>query len=104
MSPEDRQDCREGVAWPRGRKTNRSARPARPKKPACLENKWQFGPDVPTYDFFEHRNLDDPGDREEVLEDLIRPGTGEFLLWEAVVCQELGLPLTKQQARRSAIC
>jgi hypothetical protein len=32
-------------------------RPERPSKPACLEGKWHFDLDVPTYDFFEHQNL-----------------------------------------------
>ena len=53
------------------KKKRRPERPERPEKPACLEGKWQFGPDVPTYDFFEHRNLNDPGDLGEVLEDFI---------------------------------
>ena len=39
----------------------------RPAKPACLEGKWTFGPDVPTDDFFEHQNLEDHGDLGEVL-------------------------------------
>ena len=82
------------------KKKRRPERPERPEKPACLEGKWQFGPDVPTYDFFEHRNLNDPGDLGEVLEDFIFGlERGIFLLWEAVVCEELGLPLTKEQAK-----
>ena len=84
----------------RKKKKQRPARPERPAKPACLEGKWHFGSDVPTYDFFEHRSLDDPADREEILENVIESlERGEFLVWEAVVCDELGWPLTQKQAK-----
>ncbi len=74
-------------------------RPARPTKPACLEGKWHFSPEVPTYDFFEHRNPDDEGDLGEVLHDVVFwVEEGYFLRWEAIVCDELGLPLTARQA------
>jgi hypothetical protein len=73
-------------------------RPERPSKPACLEGKWHFDPDVPTYDFFEHQNLEDQSDLGEVLHNVIfHLERGDFLRWEAVVCQELGLPLTARQ-------
>ena len=81
----------------RKKKKQRPARPERPAKPACLEGKWHFGSDVPTYDFFEHRSLDDPADREEIIENVIESlERGEFLVWEAVVCDELGWPLTSE--------
>jgi hypothetical protein len=70
----------------------------RPAKPACLEGKWTFGPDVPTDDFFEHKNPADPGHLGEVLDQVIFCiEEGDFLRWEAVVCDELGLPLTARQ-------
>jgi hypothetical protein len=73
-------------------------RPERPAKPACLEGKWHFDPDVPTYDLFEHRSPDDPADRDEIIEEVIESlERGEFLVWEAVVSDELGLPLTARQ-------
>jgi hypothetical protein len=73
-------------------------RPERSSKPACLEGKWHFDLDVPTYDFFEHQNLEDYGDLGEVLENVIfYIEQGDFLRWEAVVCDELGLPLTARQ-------
>lgn len=73
-------------------------RPQRPAKPACLEGKWHFDPDVPTYDFFEHQNLEDYGDLGEALENVVFTiEEGDFLRWEAVVCDELGLPLTARQ-------
>jgi hypothetical protein len=68
------------------------------EKSASLENQWEFGPDVPTSDFFEHRDVRDESDREWLLNDLIHAlERGDFLRWEAVVCQELSLPLTGRQ-------
>ena len=68
------------------------------EKSASLENEWLFGPDVPTYDFFQHRDVRDEGDREWLVNDLIYAlERGDFLRWEAIVCQELGLPLTERQ-------
>jgi hypothetical protein len=63
---------------------------------------YHFDRDVPTYDFFEHVDLDDPGDLDEALRSLIYDlESGYFLQWEAVMCQEQGLPLTKK--RRQAL-
>lgn len=68
------------------------------EKAASLESEWEFGPDVPTYDFFEHRDVRDESDREWLLNDLTHAlERGDFLRWEAVVCQELGLPRTDIQ-------
>ncbi len=68
------------------------------EKSVSLENEWTFGPNVPTYDFFQHRDVREESDREWLLNDLIYAlERGDFLRWEAVVCQELGLPLTEQQ-------
>ncbi len=79
---------------------HRSARPARPTRPACLEGKWHFGPDVPTYDIFEHQDPNDPGDLGEILDNLLFAiEEGDFLRWEAVVCDESGLPLTAKQEK-----
>ena len=73
-------------------------RPERPSRPACLEGKWHFDPDVPTYDLFEHQNPEDQSDLGEVLHNVIfHLERGDFLRWEAVVCKELGLPLTARQ-------
>ena len=70
------------------------------EKSALLENEWTFGPDVPTSDFFQHRDVRDESDREWLVNDLIYAlERGDFLRWEAVVCQELGLPLTERQRR-----
>jgi hypothetical protein len=68
------------------------------EKAVSLDDKWSFGPDVPTYDFFEHRDLQNDGDLEWVVNDLIESiERGEFLRWEAVVTQEVGRPLTEPQ-------
>jgi hypothetical protein len=68
------------------------------EKSASLENEWSFGPDVPTSDFFQHRDVRDEGQREWLVNDLIHAlERGDFLRWEAVVCHELGLPLTERQ-------
>jgi hypothetical protein len=68
------------------------------EKTTSLENEWSFSPDVPTYDFFQHRDVRDEGDREWLVADLIYAlERGDYLRWEAVVCQELGLPLTERQ-------
>src|SRR3954452_12100194 len=70
------------------------------EKSASLENEWTFGPEVPTYDFFEHRDVRNVSDLEWLVNDLTYAlERGDFLRWEAVVCQELGLPLTERQLR-----
>ena len=68
------------------------------QRSVSLENEWVFGPDVPTYDFFQHRDIRNVSDLEWLVNDLTESlERGEFLRWEAVVCQELGLPLTERQ-------
>jgi hypothetical protein len=53
-------------------------------------------PEVPTYDFFEHRNLSDHGQLERLLDDLIFELENEdFLRWEAVIRKEHDLALSK---------
>jgi hypothetical protein len=67
---------------------------------ASLENEWTFGPEVPTSDFFQYRDVRDESDREWLVNDVIYAlERRDFLRWEAVVCQELGLPLTARQRR-----
>ena len=49
-------------------------------------------------DFFETLDLDDIFAVEEAVENFIfEMEDGQFLAWEAVVCHEQGLPLTRQQ-------
>src|SRR6516165_4585596 len=71
-----------------------------PEKSASLENDWVFGPDVPTTDFFQHRDVRSDSDLEWLINDLIYAlERGKFLQWEAVVCHELHLPLIERQRR-----
>ncbi len=60
--------------------------------------RWTFDPGVPTCDFLEGENLDDPRDLRDAVANFTSALVhGEFLAWEAVVAQEQGLPLTRQQ-------
>jgi len=60
--------------------------------------RWKFDPNIPTHDFFETLDLDDMFDVEEAVENFVfEIEGGQFLAWEAVVCHEQGLPLTRQQ-------
>ena len=80
------------------KKKQRPSRPVRPTRPACLEGRWHFDPDVPTSNLFEHLDPDDDGDLGEVLHQVVFwIEGGYFLRWEAIVCDELGLPLTARQ-------
>jgi hypothetical protein len=68
------------------------------EKSASLEDEGTCGQDVPTTDFFQHRDVRDDSDLEWLVNDLIYTlERGDFLRWEAVVCQELGLALTERQ-------
>jgi hypothetical protein len=67
-----------------------------PERPGPI--RWEFDPNIPTHDFFETLNLDDIFDVEEAVENFLDDmKDGTFLTWEAVVCHEQGLPLTRQQ-------
>jgi hypothetical protein len=67
-----------------------------PERPGPI--RWEFGPNIPTLDFFETLNLDDVFDVDEAVENFVfEMKDGQFLAWEAVVCHEQGLPLTRQQ-------
>ncbi len=55
---------------------------------------------VPTHDYFAQLDLADPADLEEALDSLIHDlESGRFLMWEAVVRQEQGQPLTQAHKR-----
>jgi hypothetical protein len=74
----------------RRKKQSRSIRPSL--------NYGNFDPDIPVNDFFEHLNLDNPADLEEALDNFIfELENGYFLIWEAVVCEEQGLKLSRKQ-------
>ncbi|MCP4606069.1 MAG: hypothetical protein GY847_37090 [Proteobacteria bacterium] len=56
-------------------------------------------PNVPTYDYLEHTDLDS-GYVDEVLNNLIKDiKSGSFLRWEAVMRQEQGLRLTRKDKK-----
>ena len=67
-----------------------------PERPGPI--RWKFDPNIPTLDFFETLNLDDIFDVQEAVENFLDDmKDGTFLAWEAVVCHEQELPLTRQQ-------
>jgi hypothetical protein len=68
------------------------------EKPAPM--RWEFDPDIPTHDFLEEGPLDDLWNLQEVVENFISwVEDGQFLTWEAIVCEEQGLPLTAEQKK-----
>ena len=70
------------------------------EKPACLESRWSFPKEVPTYDPLEHFDPKEMHRLEGAVYDFVAAiEDHEYLAWEAVVCQELGLPLTARQRR-----
>ena len=73
------------------------------KKPASKASariRWEFDPDIPTDDFFDGRNLDELWDLQEAVDNFVSMmNGGTFLTWEAVVCEEQGLPLTPKQKK-----
>jgi hypothetical protein len=74
------------------------------QQPAPL--RWEFDPDIPTLDFLEDGPLEDTWKLQEAVENFVSwVEEGQFLTWEAVVCEEQGLPLTaaQQKALRSLL-
>jgi len=59
---------------------------------------WEFPSSVPTSDFFEGKNPTNHGDLECIIDDFIYSmESKDFLSWEAVVCEERGIRLSKPQ-------
>ena len=72
----------------------------RDKVKNVMQNYGHFDPDIPVNDFFEHINLDEPGDIEEALDNLIHDLESDyFLVWEAVVCEEQGIKFSKEEKK-----
>jgi len=68
------------------------------KQPAPM--RWEFDPDIPTDDFFDGRNLDELWDLQEAVDNFVSMMNGDtFLTWEAVACDEQGIPLTAKQKK-----
>jgi len=62
--------------------------------------RWEFAPDSPTHDFLGEGPLDDTWNLQQAVEDFVSwVEEGQFLSWEAVVCEEQGLPLTAGQKK-----
>ncbi|MBI4601127.1 MAG: hypothetical protein HY721_04115 [Planctomycetes bacterium] len=60
--------------------------------------RWEFPRHVPTIDFLEGLDLDPDEDLDEAVENFISGmAMRTFLTWEAVVCKERGLRLTRRQ-------
>jgi hypothetical protein len=71
----------------------RNKKHAAVQKPASM--RWEFDPDIPTHDFLAEGPLEDPWNLQEAVEHFVSwVEEGQFLTWEAVVCEEQGLPLT----------
>lgn len=82
----------------RKKKTSAAQTPARMR--------WEFDPDIPTHDFLEDGPLDDTWNLQQAVENFVWwLEEDQLLTWEAVVCEEQGLPLTaaQQKALRSLL-
>ena len=67
-----------------------------PQNPGPM--RWTFARGIPTHDFFQQGPLTDPGNLEEAVENFVyKLEQDSFLTWEAVICDEQGLPLTAEQ-------
>src|SRR4051812_40139436 len=77
--------------------------PRKKKKPSAQKPapmRWEFDPNIPTHDFLEEGPLDDPWNLQQAVENFVSwVEEGQFLTWEAVVCEEQGLPLTAGQRK-----
>ena len=81
----------------KGRTMSKKKKIQSTKRPAPI--RWEFDPNIPTHDFIEEEDALDDG-----LDDTVRYFVdwledGRFLAWEAVVCEEQGLPLTAKQRK-----
>ena len=76
----------EEIAMPKKRKT-RAAN--------ATQMRWTFEPDVPVEDFFQGNSLDNVYGLHGAVESFVFwLERDRFLMWEAVVCKEQGIPLT----------
>jgi len=68
------------------------------QRPAPM--RWEFDPDTPTHDFLEEGPLTDLWNLQQAVENFVSwVEEGQFLTWEAVVCEEQGLSLTAGQKK-----
>jgi len=76
--------------------------PKKKKTPArkAAPMRWEFDPDIPTHDFFESGSLDDMWNLQEAVDSFVHLlEEDRFLTWEAVACEEQGIPLTPKQKK-----
>ena len=74
--------------------------PRKKKQPARqpAPMRWTFDAGIPTNDFFEGMRLTELWHLQQAVENFVfMLEHGDFLTWEAVICEEQGLPLTPQQ-------
>ena len=68
------------------------------KQPAQM--RWEFDSDIPTCDFFEEGSLDEMGNLQEAVDSFVHwLEEDRFLMWEAVVSEEQGIPLSPKQKK-----
>ena len=68
------------------------------KRPAPI--RWEFDPEIPTLDFFEGGSPDDIDTLQGAVDSFVQwLEEDDFLIWEAVVCDEQGVPLTLKQKK-----
>jgi len=93
LTLKERQEKEESTVQKKKKKKN-------PASKASAPIRWEFDPDIPTDDFFDGRNLDESWDLQEAVDNFVSMMNGDtFLTWEAVVCEEQGLPLTAKQKK-----
>lgn len=62
--------------------------------------RWEFDPNIPTRDFLGGGPLDDIWNLQQAVEHFVWwVEENQFLVWEAVVCEEQGIPLTAGQEK-----
>jgi len=77
---------------------NKKQKKRRTQKPTGM--RWEFDPSIPTDDFLDGCNPDGAWDLQEAVDNFVYwLEKDRFLTWEAVVCEELGLPLTPYQQK-----
>jgi hypothetical protein len=80
--------------------TKRKHKEKKSRRSAQGQIHFNFDLAVPTSNYLEDIDLENPGDIDEALDNLIDDiETGYFLQWEAVMRQEQGLRLTKKQKK-----
>jgi len=94
----DRVKCGLPLFLERNRMPKKRTKPTRNDNPPPQHLSWEFPPNIPTRDFFDGRDPADRRDLELILDDFLWiMEQKDFLTWEAVVCDERGIPLSIDQ-------